>query len=92
MSRQEKGRDAAMGYELLDVLHSGPRGTISLVFDTQRRRMLVEKRLNGKLDVYRRLQELPHPYLPQLYEVRYEDENAENALWLEITCNTDRSY
>ena len=59
-----------MELERLETLKDSEKSKIYLVFDTESRHMLVEKRLEGNLPVYKRLAELLHPYLPKLYEVR----------------------
>lgn len=59
-----------MELERLETLKDSEKSRIYLVFDTENRRMLVEKHLQGDLTIYERLAELPHPYLPELYEVR----------------------
>lgn len=73
MSTRRDNLSTAAGYEVLELLKESSKGTVSLLYDAQDRRMLVEKRLNGELSVYRRLLELPHPCLPRLYEVRFEN-------------------
>lgn len=62
-----------MEYELLERLKDSAKSRVDLVFDTENRRVMVQKRLRGELPVYKRLLELPHPYLPKLYDVRIED-------------------
>lgn len=59
-----------MELERLEALKDSEKSKIYLVFDTESRRMLVEKHLNGDLSIYQRIMKLPHPYLPKLYEVR----------------------
>jgi len=58
-----------MELERLETLKDSEKSKIYLVFDTENRRMLVEKHLQGNLPIYQRLMNLPHPYLPKLYEV-----------------------
>ena len=65
-----------MELERLETLKDSEKSKIYLVFDTKNRRMLVEKHLLGNLPIYERLLELPHPYLPKLYEVRYGPEET----------------
>ena len=67
--QEENGGDR-MELERLETLKDSEKSKVCLVFDTENRRMLVEKHLRGELPVYERLAELPHPYLPKLYEVR----------------------
>ena len=62
-----------MAYERLETLKKSEKSAVYLVFDSQTRRMLVEKHLRGEQSVYARLLELPHQYLPKLYEVRAGD-------------------
>lgn len=62
-----------MPVEQLEVIRKSEKSTVSLVFDTERRQMMVEKRLQGGLPVYDRLLSLSHPHLPKLYEVRHEN-------------------
>ena len=59
-----------MELERLETLKDSEKSKIYLVFDIDNRRMLVEKHLRGNLPIYQRLMNLPHPYLPKLYEVR----------------------
>ena len=59
-----------MELERLEILKDSEKSKIYLVFDAENRRMLVEKHLQGNLPIYRRLMNLPHPYLPKLYEAR----------------------
>lgn len=59
-----------MELERLETLKDSEKSKIYLVFDTENRRILVEKHLQGNLPIYQRLIKLPHPYLPKLYEVR----------------------
>lgn len=59
-----------MELERLETLKDSEKSKIYLAFNTENRRMLVEKHLQGDLTIYERLLELPHPYLPKLYEVR----------------------
>ena len=61
-----------MDYERLKVLSETEKSSVYLVFDPQRQRMLVEKRMNGEIEVYRRLAELNHPYLPEIELVQIE--------------------
>ena len=70
-----------MGYERLQTLKESGKSRVYLVFDTENRRMAVEKRLHGELPVYDRLLSMPHPYLPKLYEVRRE--NGETVVFEE---------
>lgn len=65
-----------MELERLETLKDSEKSKVYLVFDTENRRMLVEKHLQGDLSIYQRLMNLPHPYLPKLYEVRYEPEET----------------
>ena len=65
-----------MELERLETLKASEKSKVYLVFDTENRRMLVEKHLQGNLPIYERLLELPHPYLPKLYEVRYGSEET----------------
>ena len=58
-----------MELERLETLKDSEKSKIYLVFDMENRRMLVEKHLQGNLPIYQRLMNLPHPYLPKLYEV-----------------------
>jgi len=59
-----------MEFERLETLKDSEKSKVYLAFDTENRRMLVEKHLQGNLHIYERLTGLPHPYLPKLYEVR----------------------
>lgn len=61
-----------MDYERLKVLSETEKSSVYLVFDPQRQKMLVEKRMNGEIEVYRRLAELSHPYLPKIETVQIE--------------------
>lgn len=58
-----------MELERLETLKDSEKSKVYLVFDTESRRMLVEKHLQGDLPIYQRLAELPHPYLPKQYAV-----------------------
>ena len=59
-----------MELERLETLKDSEKSKIYLVFNTENRRILVEKYHQGNLPIYQRLMNLPHPYLPKLYEVR----------------------
>lgn len=61
-----------MAFDYLEVLKESEKSSIYLVFDTEKRRIFVEKHLRGEQQVYQRLSEMSHQYLPQLYDVRFE--------------------
>ena len=63
----------SMTYQTVKILKESEKSTISLVIDAESGRMMVEKRLSSELSIYQRLMSLPHPFLPQLYDVHLEN-------------------
>ena len=61
-----------MDYERLKKLSETDKSIVYLVFDPQRQKMLVEKHIKGEIEVYQRLAECSHPYLPKIESVRIE--------------------
>lgn len=61
-----------MDHERLKTLGETEKSRVYLVFDSERQRMLVEKRMAGEVEVYQKLSELRHPYLPRIESVRFE--------------------
>lgn len=70
-----------MLYERLEVLKDTEKSKVYLIYNPNQHQMQMEKHLSGELEIYRRLQNLVHPYLPKLYDVRFE--NGETILWEE---------
>lgn len=57
----------------LETWKETEKSKVYLIYDQIRRCMSVEKHLAGHLDIYDKLQELQHPYLPKIYDVRFEE-------------------
>ena len=57
----------------LEVLKETDKSKVYLIYDKTLRGIAVEKHLNGRLDIYNKLQKLRHPYLPKIYSVRFTD-------------------
>lgn len=60
-------------YEYLNTLKESAKSKVYLVYNEECGRMEVEKRFPIRLAVYWQLAKLPHPYLPRLYGVTYEN-------------------
>ncbi len=61
-----------MSYETVEILKESEKSRVALVYDGERRQMLVEKRLKGELPIYRQLLGLSHPYLPKIYQAEFQ--------------------
>lgn len=60
----------------LEVWKETEKSKVYLIYDQTLRRMAVEKHLSGQLNIYRKLQKLPHPYLPKIYDVRFTEQET----------------
>ncbi len=63
-----------MEYEEIRLLKQSEKSTVHLVREKGGSQAYVRKRLKGRHEVYRMLQECPHPNLPKLYEVTVSDD------------------
>lgn len=59
--------------EQLEVFKESDKSKVYLVYDNDNHRMAVEKHLHGELKVYKLLKELPHHYLPIIYDVQFQN-------------------
>ena len=57
----------------LETWKETEKSKVYLIYDQVQRCMAVEKHLTGHLDIYEKLQKLQHPYLPKIYDVRFEE-------------------
>ena len=57
----------------LEVWKETDKSKVYLIYDQARRCIAMEKHLTGHLDIYEKLQKLQHPYLPKIYDVRFEE-------------------
>lgn len=62
-----------MAYERLKTLKDTSKSQVFLIYDNETNQLLVEKHLKGDLEVYQQLLDLPHPYLPKLHRVTFEN-------------------
>ena len=63
-----------MEYEEIRLLKQSEKSTVHLVREKGGSQAYVRKRLKGRHEVYRMLQDCPHPNLPKLYEVTVSDD------------------
>ena len=70
-----------MPFERIETLKDSDKSKVYLVYDQTRRQMLVEKHLSGEVEVYRRLKDMNHPFLPELFDVQFTD--RETIVWEE---------
>ena len=64
----------SMEYEEMELLKQSEKSTVHLVREARSGQVYVRKRLNGRHEVYRMLQDCPHPGLPELYQVTVSDD------------------
>ena len=57
----------------LEVWKETEKSKVYLIYDQVRHCMAVEKHLSGHLGIYEKLQNLKHPHLPIIYEVRFTE-------------------
>lgn len=60
--------------EEIRLLRQSEKSTVRLVREKGTDRLLIQKILRGRHDVYTALRDCPHPGLPRLYEVEVSDE------------------
>lgn len=65
-----------MSFELLETIKESEKSKIYLLFDLQKNRIIVEKHLTDQPELYRRLMNLPHPYLPTIYDVQADGDGT----------------
>ena len=64
------------GYEEIVLLKRSEKSTVHLVRERDSGKIFVRKVLEGKKDIYLKLQNCEHPYLPKLYEVSIADDST----------------
>lgn len=62
--------------EEINILHQSKRSRIILVMDPSANKKYICKELQGRHPIYGRLQEMRHPYLPMIVEVRQEPDKT----------------
>lgn len=62
-----------MVFNEIKVVKQSEKSTVRLVKEQDGNRLLIRKTLQGQHSVYQILQELKHPYLPEVYEVSFAD-------------------
>ena len=58
-----------MKYEEIEILKQSEKSTVQLLKEKGGARLVIRKTLQGRHQVYQILQELSHPFLPEVYEV-----------------------
>lgn len=61
-------------YERIETIKESNKSNIYLCFDNLNNRLVIEKQLNGKLDIYNKLITLKHKNLPECYDTFYKDD------------------
>ncbi len=63
-------------YEEIKALKQSEKSTVQLVKGQGSEQLFIRKTLQGRHMVYRTLQDLSHPYLPNIYEVSFADNST----------------
>ena len=63
-------------YEEIKALKQSEKSTVQLVKEQGSEQLFIRKTLQGRHMVYRTLQGLSHPYLPNIYEVSFTDDST----------------